>query len=95
MELLVIIDALRRSGQWENTIIVFAADNGLALGSHGLMGKQNLYDHSVRVPLIFRGPGIPKNQTSDAMVYLLDLCPTFCEFAGQPCSDGATAGGTD
>ena len=44
----------------KNTVVVFTGDNGLAVGQHGLMGKQNLYDHSCRVPLILRGPGIPK-----------------------------------
>ncbi len=77
-----ILQELEASGELENTIIVFAADNGLAIGSHGLMGKQNLYNHSVRVPLIMAGPGIPVNQKSDAMVYSIDLCPTLCEWAG-------------
>ena len=76
-----ILAALEAAGELENTIIVFASDNGLALGSHGLMGKQNLYEHSVRVPLIFAGPGIPQG-TSAALTYLMDLCPTFCELAG-------------
>lgn len=73
-----VLDALEASGQAENTIIVLAGDNGLALGRHGLMGKQNLYDHSVRVPLIFTGPGIPQGKQSDAFVYLLDIFPTLC-----------------
>jgi arylsulfatase A-like enzyme len=77
-----IVEALEASGELDNTIIVFAADNGLAIGSHGLMGKQNLYEHSVRVPLVFAGPGIPKGRTTEALTYLLDLCPTFCELAG-------------
>ena len=66
----------------ENTVIVLAGDNGLALGQHGLMGKQNLYEHSVRVPLVFSGPGIPENQTRDQLVYLHDLYPTLCELCG-------------
>ena len=67
----------------DDTIIVFAADNGLAVGQHGLMGKQSLYDHSVRVPLIFAGPGIPKAQKNDALVYLLDIYPTLCDLSGM------------
>jgi arylsulfatase A-like enzyme len=66
----------------DNTILVFAADNGLAIGQHGLMGKQNLYDHSVRVPLILSGPGIPKGQKRDALTYLLDIFPTLCDLTG-------------
>ena len=48
-----ILNALEKTGRAKNTIIIFASDNGLALGQHGLLGKQSLYDHSVRVPLIF------------------------------------------
>jgi arylsulfatase A-like enzyme len=62
--------------------VVFAGDNGLAVGRHGLFGKQNVYEHSVRVPLILRGPGIPAGKRSDAFCYLLDLFPTLCELAG-------------
>ncbi|MCU0341283.1 MAG: sulfatase-like hydrolase/transferase [Spirosomaceae bacterium] len=74
-----IVKKLKDRGLDKNTIIVFAADNGLAIGSHGLMGKQNLYEHSMRVPLIMSGVGIPKNQTRAAFAYLLDLFPTLCE----------------
>ena len=77
-----VLAALDATGQADNTIIVFAGDNGLALGQHGLMGKQNLYDHSVRVPLIMAGPGIPANQRRDSMVYLLDIYPTLCQLIG-------------
>src|SRR3546814_642416 len=79
-----IIDALKRSGQYENTIIVYAADNGLAVGSHGLLGKQSLYEHSTKVPLIIKGPGIPENKEFDALAYLYDLYPTLTELAGIP-----------
>ena len=77
-----IIATLKRIGQFENTIIVYAADNGLALGSHGLLGKQNVFEHSMRVPLIFSGPGIPRGQSSQAFSYLLDVFPTLCDLAG-------------
>jgi len=78
----MLLDQLEGSGDLENTIIVFAGDNGLAVGQHGLMGKQNLYDHSVRVPLIFAGPGVPKGQTCSANVYLFDIFPTLCDLLG-------------
>lgn len=74
-----IINKLKNKGLDKNTIIIFAADNGLAIGSHGLLGKQNLYEHSMRIPLIMSGPGIPRNQTRAAFAYLLDLFPTLCE----------------
>ncbi|MDO7172643.1 sulfatase-like hydrolase/transferase [Mariniflexile sp. AS56] len=77
-----ILKALEASGQAENTIIVFAGDNGLALGQHGLLGKQNVYEHSVGVPLIFCGPNIPKNQKNDALAYLHDVFPTLCGLTG-------------
>lgn len=77
-----VLDALERAGELENTIIVFAGDNGLAVGQHGLMGKQNVYEHSVRVPLIMCGPGIPKGGRSEAFCYLLDIFPTLCELCG-------------
>ncbi|MBN1542584.1 sulfatase-like hydrolase/transferase [candidate division KSB1 bacterium] len=76
-----LVDALEKTGELEQTLFVLAGDNGLALGQHGLMGKQNLYDHSVRVPLIFAGPGVPEGHRSEALVYLLDIFPTLCELA--------------
>lgn len=79
-----ILKTLAETEQAKNTIIVFAADNGLAVGRHGLMGKQNLYDHSVRVPLLLVGQGIPAGKKSDAMCYLLDLFPTTCDLAALP-----------
>ena len=79
-----VIDTLEETGHLDNTIIVLTGDNGLAIGQHGLMGKQNLYDHSVRVPLVMAGPGIPRASQNDSLVYLLDLFPTFCEMTGQP-----------
>ncbi len=77
-----ILEALEQSGQIENTIIIFSSDHGLAVGSHGLMGKQNMYAHTILVPLIFAGPSIPRDKKSDSLVYLRDLFPTFCDFAG-------------
>lgn len=74
-----VIEAVERRGELENTIFLLAGDNGLAIGRHGLMGKQNLYDHSVRVPLVVGGPGIARNRRTDAGVYLLDIFPTLCE----------------
>jgi arylsulfatase A-like enzyme len=77
-----VLQALESSGRADNTIVVFASDNGLALGQHGLMGKQNLYDHSVRVPLVIGGPGLPRGKRVDSLCYLMDLFPTFCDLTG-------------
>lgn len=79
-----VLDALGETGAADNTIVVFAGDNGLALGQHGLMGKQNLYEHSVRVPLILSGPRVPRGARSDALCYLTDVYPTLCELLGVP-----------
>ncbi len=79
-----VLAALERDGDLDSTVIAFAGDNGLALGQHGLMGKQNLYDHSVRVPLILAGPGVPAGRRRDALVLLSDLFPTLCCLAGIP-----------
>ncbi len=79
-----VMDCLEKQGLLENTILVLAGDNGLAIGQHGLMGKQNCYEHSNRVPLIFAGPSIPKNHRSNAYVYLLDIYPTLCDLVGIP-----------
>jgi arylsulfatase A-like enzyme len=83
-----IIEALKRAGLFENTIIVYAADNGLAIGSHGLLGKQDLYEHSMNVPLIIGGPGIPKSKVSEALVYLYDLFPTLSSLCQLPAPTG-------
>ena len=77
-----ILQTLEETGQAENTIVVYTADHGLAVGQHGLMGKQNMYDHSTRVPCIMRGPGVPQGKRFSALTYTPDLHPTLCELAG-------------
>jgi arylsulfatase A-like enzyme len=83
-----ILEALEASGKARNTLVVFSSDHGLALGSHGLFGKQNLYEHSMGAPLIFSGPGIAQNHQSDALCYLLDIFPTLGELARIPAPEG-------
>lgn len=65
----------------ENTLIVFSADQGIAVGSHGLLGKQNLYEHTAKSPLVFAGPGLGHGR-ADALVYLLDIYPTVADLIG-------------
>ena len=78
-----ILASLRELGYSDNTIVIFSSDQGLAVGGrHGLMGKQNLYEH-VKPPLVIAGPDIPHGQ-SDALVYLYDLFPTICDYAQAP-----------
>lgn len=77
-----ILDNLEATEQAKNTWIFFTADHGLAVGHHGMIGKQNMYDHSVRVPLMVVGPGVAENHKVDAEVYLQDVMPTSLELAG-------------
>ena len=79
-----ILERLEASGQADNTYVVFTADHGLGVGHHGLMGKQNLHDHSVRVPFLISGPGIPAGKTIESPIYLQDVMPTSLEIAGAP-----------
>ena len=77
-----IIEHLKVTGQDENTYILFSADHGLSVGHHGLVGKQNMYDHSMRVPLFVVGPDIPENEKRDMQVYLQDIMATTLDVAG-------------
>ncbi len=79
-----IIAAIDNSDQAESTLIVFCSDHGLAMGSHGLRGKQNMYEHTIRVPMILAGPGIPKGKKLKGHAYLRDLFPTLLDLAGLP-----------
>jgi arylsulfatase A-like enzyme len=72
-----LFDRLEARGELDDTLIVFASDHGLALGSHGLLGKQSVYEHSMGALLAFSGPGVPAG-SSDALVYLFDILPTIC-----------------
>jgi arylsulfatase A-like enzyme len=76
-----LLDFLKESGQLDHTLVVFSADQGIAVGSHGLLGKQSLYDHSMKAPLVFAGPGIPVG-TSATLLYLFDIFPTVCDLVG-------------
>lgn len=77
-----VLAALRNQGQLDDTIIVYTADHGIALGQHGLMGKQNLYDHSIRIPFILKGPGVPQAKQCSELTCQYDIFPTLCDLAG-------------
>ena len=77
-----IIAYLKETGLDKNTYIIFSADHGLAVGNHGLIGKQNMYDHSMRVPCILVGPDIPANEKREMQVYLQDIMATTLDLAG-------------
>jgi len=77
-----ILAHLEETGRAENTYIFFTADHGLSVGHHGLIGKQNMYEHSMRPPLIVVGPDVPKGKRKKAAIYLQDIMPTAIEYAG-------------
>jgi choline-sulfatase len=77
-----ILDALEKSGKADNTWIIFTSDHGLACGHHGLMGKQNMYDHSLRVPFLVAGPGVKAGAKIDAPIHLQDAMATALDLAG-------------
>jgi choline-sulfatase len=77
-----ILNALKESGKLDNTYIFYTADHGLALGHHGLAGKQNMYEHSLGAPLIVNGPGLEKGQRLTQRVYIQDIVPTTLDLAG-------------
>jgi arylsulfatase A-like enzyme len=86
-----ILDTLESSPHADQTIVVFASDSGVARGQHGLIGKQNLYEHSIRVPLILAGPNIASGARSASLCYLYDVLPTLgarCQVPGPPSSQG-------
>jgi arylsulfatase A-like enzyme len=85
-----ILQVLKDQGIDDETIVVFSSDHGLALGSHGLFGKQNIYEDGMKVPLIFAGPGIAPGR-SDAFAYLFDIFPTLLDLAGVPQPEGLDA----
>ncbi len=77
-----VLKKLEVMGELENTYIIYTADHGMSIGRHGLMGKQNLYQHTWRVPFIVKGPGIAAGKRVEGNIYLLDVLATLCDLAG-------------
>ncbi len=77
-----VLQKLELMGELPNTYIVYTADHGIAIGRHGLQGKQNLYQHTWRVPFIVKGPGIQSGSRVEGNIYLLDVLATLCDLAG-------------
>jgi choline-sulfatase len=82
-----ILDTIESTGESANTWIFFTSDHGLAVGHHGLFGKQNMYDHSLRVPFIVVGPKVQAGKRIDAPIYLQDAMPTALELGGANIPD--------
>ena len=78
----LVLDRLKQTGDLTNTYVVFTSDHGISVGRHGLTGKQNLYEHTWRVPFLVAGPGIEPGGRAPANGYLLDILPTICELTG-------------
>ncbi len=77
-----VLEQLAAMGELDNTYIFYTADHGMAVGRHGLQGKQNLYEHTWRVPFIVKGPGIKAGSRAPGNIYLLDTLATLCDLAG-------------
>ena len=79
----IVLDSLKESGEWENTIVIFTSDHGYHLGDHFLWGKVTLFDIGAKVPFIVHAPGLTKAGTrSEAMVELIDIYPTLAQLTG-------------
>jgi choline-sulfatase len=76
-----VLDKLSEMGELDNTYVFFTADHGIAVGRHGLTGKQNLYEHTWRVPFLVRGPGIQPGSQASGFIYLMDVVSTLCDLA--------------
>lgn len=74
-----LIEVLKEKDIYDDTIIVLCGDNGLGLGNHAFMGKQNHYEHSIKVPLVIKGPNVPKDMKVSSQVFLTDVYPTLCD----------------
>ncbi|MEO0514686.1 MAG: sulfatase-like hydrolase/transferase [Planctomycetota bacterium] len=82
-----LLEALDTAGLADDTVVVFTADHGDNLGSHGLMGKTQLNDESMRIPILVAGPGISSQVHADSVASLVDVPTTFLALAGQPKPD--------
>ena len=82
-----VISKLDQIGELDNTIIIYTSDHGMAIGRHGLQGKQNLYQHTWQVPFIAAGPGIHQGIRKRGNIYLMDILATLCDFTGIPIPD--------
>ncbi|MDO8544013.1 MAG: sulfatase-like hydrolase/transferase [Opitutaceae bacterium] len=77
-----VLDRLEAMGELDNTYVFYTSDHGIAIGRHGLQGKQNLYEHTWRVPFIVKGPRIKAGMRARGNIYLLDVLATLCDLAG-------------
>lgn len=80
-----LLAALDQLGLADDTVVVYASDNGYYLGEHGLGDKRSIYEESLRIPMLVRYPRLfGKGRVADEMVLNIDLAPTFLDLAGVP-----------
>lgn len=76
-------DALKATGEWEDTVLIVCGDHGENVGGHGFLGHQyNVYDSLLHVPLVIHGEAFEPAASEDELVQLLDLFPTLLDLAG-------------
>ncbi|GAA4237945.1 sulfatase-like hydrolase/transferase [Postechiella marina] len=86
-----VIKSLKKTGQYDNTIIVLSGDSGLGVGNHGLLGKQNVYDEDgIHVPFIISGKIKGNGKRFDAFSYIHDIYPTVCDIANVKIPESVT-----
>ena len=78
-----IVRTLEAKGVLDQTYVIYTSDNGFHMGEHRMIaGKDTAYEEDIRVPMVMRGPGVPKGGRIDAMALNVDLAPTFADMAG-------------
>jgi N-acetylglucosamine-6-sulfatase len=83
-----VVSTLRETGQLENTYLIYTSDNGFHLGEHRLpLGKDTVYEEDIRVPMVMRGPDVPRKGRVDALALNIDLAPTIAQIAGIEAPD--------
>lgn len=84
-----VLQTLEKTGQLDNTVIVFAGDNGYFQGEHNLLDKRAMYEESIRIPLVMRYPKLVRpGSLIDQMVLNIDICPTLLDIAGERSPEG-------
>ena len=83
-----LVDHLRETGQFDNTLIVFMGDNGLLEGEHGMVDKRTMHEPSIRVPLVARGPGLPQGKVVSGQVLTEDVAPSILDLCGAAAIEG-------
>ena len=83
-----LVEFLKSTRQWENTLVVFMGDNGLLEGEHGMVDKRTMHEPSIRIPLIARGPGLPHGVVVEQQVLTVDVAPSLLDACGAPAIAG-------